>query len=111
MNEAKQLLVEAGLDNSHWGKRIIIAGDRGWFTDDENEMAGSWVTCACGKLDDGIDRQRCGEPADDRLGRLGFRFNEYVDHDYYLAAAQCLIDIEHRAIEVLNEQQNNEELK
>jgi hypothetical protein len=111
MNEAKQLLVEAGLDNSHWGKRIIKAEATGRFTVNDQFNAESWVTCACGKLDDGIDRQRCGEPADDRLGRLGFRFNEYVDHDYYLAAAQCLIDIEHRAIEVLNEQQNNEELK
>jgi hypothetical protein len=110
MNEAKKLLVEAGLDNSHWGKRIIIAEELGWFTVEDQHNSENWVTCACGKLGDGIVRNRGEEPEDNRLRRLGFRFNSYVEDDYYLAAAKCLIDIEHRAIQVLKEQQNNEGL-
>jgi hypothetical protein len=111
MNKANKLLVEAGLDNSHWGKRIIIAEERGGFTEDEADMAGSWVTCACGKLDDGIPRDTDGSPEDFALFELGGLFYSHVSRDAYLSAAKCLIDIEHRAIEVLNEQQNNEELK
>jgi hypothetical protein len=110
MNKAKGLLVEAGLDKSHWGKRIIIAEELGGFTEEDCVKAAAWPTCACGRVDGGISRAPHGEPRDSRLSVLGGIFPIRVIGDRFREAAKCLIDIEHRAIQVLKEQQNNEGL-
>jgi hypothetical protein len=106
MNEAKKLLIEAGLDKSHWGRRIIKAEATGRFTVGDESHAGDWVTCACGKLGDGIDRDDIRKPLDGVLTNLGSHFSGYVGAYSYVSAAQCLIDIEHRAVEVLKDQAN-----
>jgi hypothetical protein len=104
--EVTNILTEANLQTSYWGKKIIAAAKRGHFTESNKEQALDWVTCACGKLDDAIPRyrqdwSRYGEPLDERLAFLGTAFSEAIDWGDHQDAAHCLIDIEERAIEVL----------
>jgi hypothetical protein len=74
------------------------------FTEAQKGLAGSWVTCACGKQDPRIPRIGPGKPFDSILSMLGGEFDAAValgdDPDM---AAQLLHRIEQRAAEVLAE--------
>jgi hypothetical protein len=106
MANLEVMLNEAGLDKTHWGKRILKAAARGSFTPGDRVDSGGWVSCACGKLVNGIPRERLGgPPIDPRLYTLGCMFSDDVDDDEFFKAANTLINIEDRAIQVLNELQ------
>lgn len=108
MKTAKSLLTEAGLENTFWGQRIIEAESSEGFTNGDKAAAKSWITCACGKLDDHIPRDPEGVPRDRWLAHMGVTFNTFVRDNRYLGAAKKLIDIEKRAIEVLEEVQGSQ---
>ena len=102
MSQVQSILAEAGLDKSHWGKRILAANRADEFTRADVADAGSWVTCACGKLSDGVQRNPTGSPRDGVLMLLGQRFSEAVNDDEFVTTAECLVRIEARAVIVLS---------
>lgn len=88
------------------------------FTKEAVREAGEWVTCACGTLDCDIPRaEYSNRPLDRNLGMYGMSFHDHVrssnlharnnewrkakDHVKY--AAETLMKIEKRAMEVLRE--------
>lgn len=97
---AKQILEDAGLAESHWGKRIIRAEVRGKFTKADRRDAKNWVTCACGQVTADIPRHNDNRPVDNDLWLSGAKFACDVAFDRYIRAAKILIEIEKRAIEV-----------
>jgi hypothetical protein len=103
MKKAKKLLVEAGLDKTHWGARIIYAEEVEFTTEDDKEDAADWITCACGRQDPRIEKQGDGlnQPKDRELVSLGLRFNESIYDNDMAYAATLLISIEERAAIVL----------
>jgi hypothetical protein len=109
MNESYQLLFENNLHESHWGKRIIAAEINGFWDKSDYRAAGAWFSCACGKLDDHIERIG-NVPVDDKLKMLGHRFSMWVDEKLplctlrdFFRAAETLVAIEKRSIELLEE--------
>ena len=99
---AKSLLVAAGLDETLWGKRIIQIERTGIVPDEWLNEAWGWQTCACGRQDERIPRDKYGAPLDYKLACDGEWFPFYLRHDI-VEAARCLIRIEERAAEVLKE--------
>lgn len=104
---ARHMLMKSKLDKTHWGKRIIEAEKRGYFSHDDIRSARNWTTCACGTLEDGIRRNNIGRPIDDSLTHYGGMFTSYVASNDFLLAADALNEIESRAIEVLIAQELN----
>jgi len=107
MSTAKQILTDAGLQDSHWGKRIIKAEERGYFYVIDTREAQKWQTCACGKQDPRIPRRdskyegRVGAPVDAELLDLGLDFFGAVDSQLFMQSAEVLVEIEKRASEIL----------
>ena len=99
----KEILLEANLAHTHWGKRIIKAAEQQGFTFGDCHDAESWQTCACGKQD---PRLHCndGQPKDYILMELGCEFNVKVENDLFVQAAECLVKIENRATYLLIQQ-------
>lgn len=87
----------------NWHKRIAAARKRGRFTGDDEQLAGDWVTCACGEQDQRIPRHQVSCPKDAYLGRLGCSFSDAVKMNDYDGADRLLAAIERRAAEVLEE--------
>ena len=104
MSDTKQILTKAGLQDSHWGKIILEAENRGNFTEDDADKAQEWVTCACGKVNSDIERHIDGIPVDITLGDLGEDFAKIVGMNMveyrYKRAANTLVEIEQRALVV-----------
>jgi hypothetical protein len=98
MKKAKEYLTAAGFDQTHWGKIIVAAENRGSFTDSNNDKAATWVTCACGRITQDIPRNRRSRPLDAELIRLGNKFSFEVESNEFLSAARILLRIEARAI-------------
>jgi hypothetical protein len=98
---AKQLLTEANLHATHWGKRIITAEEFHGTTPSDLSDSGEWTTCACGKQDPRIPRTKSGAPIDEYLEELGVAFYQNVCAHRFLEAAETLIAIERRAAEIL----------
>jgi len=96
---AKQILVDAGLENSHWGHRIITAEETNGFTSSDNDDSDSWVTCACGKATPNIPRDG-NIPLDTKLQHLGNYFSNDVYYNNFKEAATTLVAIEERALVV-----------
>ncbi len=96
------ILHQHNLHNSHWGKRIIKAGQRGHFLFEDRVDANYWTTCACGKQDPRIPRECNGRPKNQRLVELGGRFARMVEEDKILSAARLLVKIEAEAAEILD---------
>ena len=101
MKTAKQTLIGAGCDQTYWGKKVIAAEKRGGFTLINVRKASRWTTCACGKQDRRIPTSSVGEPGDEKLTDYGVEFTTSVITHDFLTAAQTLINIEHRATEIL----------
>ena len=97
--KAKLLLIAASLDETIWGKRIIRAEKRGYFTTSDNGEARNWNTCACGKQDKRL--LSYGKPKDFWLYHWGCVFSDQVGTDHPLGAAKTLIKIEKRAAKIL----------
>lgn len=84
-----------------WPIRIENARDRGEFSEDDKILCSDWVTCACGQQDARIPRDKVGQPLDRILVKLGMRFTQAVDINYFTMAESVLARIEDRAIEVI----------
>lgn len=112
MKTTREILTEAGLDQKHWGKRIIAAEKRGAFSQKERRDATGWTTCACGKQDPRL-HDNDGFPTDQQLDNLALEFCYAVcgKHEPWgieeapsaIKAARTLIAIEKRAEFLLNE--------
>ena len=100
---AKQLLTKEGFHNSFWGKIIIRAEKRGYFTELDVDKSGDWFSGACGRLDDHVERKFNGEPCDHDLFDLGDDFHRSVYVNDIDDAAETLIAIEKRSIKLLKE--------
>lgn len=93
----------------NWHQRIDEAEKQGGFSEEEQNLAQSWVTCACGQQDPRIPRytvqDRTGhlpcEPKDKKLSDLGMMFAGDVDEGNFDAARATLQKIEQRAKELL----------
>ena len=108
--ESEVILKEHNLHDTHWGKIIINAEKLNSFSYDEVEEAKEWKSCACGKLDNHIERygNECNEhlegaPVDDKLQWLGMEFESVVEDNNFVQSAICLIGIETRSKELLME--------
>ena len=107
--DAASILTDAGIELSHWGLRIQLAEERGYFTQQDRRDAGEWPTCACGKQDPRIPRFSNQRPRDYGLESLGLSFyNRVRDHDA-VGAADVLVEIEERSREILHNVIRNEE--
>ena len=101
MKTAEEVLVKAGYDQSHWGIIIIKAEMEDGFGGHNDNNAGNWMSCACGKLDGHIERDAEDRPMDKKLQELGIGFYNSITSNQYLLAALTLIKIEKRSIELL----------
>jgi hypothetical protein len=114
MKPAHKLLFENNLHQSHWGLRIIAGEIKGRFSEVDIFDSNQWMSCACGKLDGHIEREKGiknkGCPKDRTLFLLGHDFNDYVhfvptsetiSNGQFYRAARTLIAIEQRSIELL----------
>lgn len=97
----------------YWHKAIEDARKFGYFTSFAKQKSESWVSCACGELDERIPRGRNfmgreieGAPKDDTLYHLGAEFMAHVNGDNFDAAESTLAAIEKRASEILAELPN-----
>lgn len=84
-----------------WHERIDRAEKRGGFTEEDCDLAGVWVDCACGQQDPRIPRDGDGCPLDGIFMTRGCEFFNYVDLDAFTQARTCLAAIEKRAAEIL----------
>ena len=92
-------------------KKFLIADE---LTDDDwdfaTKMAGSWNTCACGSINDGLLRRwhtansTSASPQDGRLHDLGMRFYHAIQHRRLTSAQELFITIQSRGHDVLEEQ-------
>ena len=65
-------------------------------------LAGTWNTCACGSINDGLPRNDLShEPLDAHLERLGMNFLNQIQAKYLPEAQDVFLRIHERAIEVL----------
>ena len=106
MTPSAEHLIKHGLSTTYWGKKIIAAEARGKFTNNNQDRAGEWTTCACGKSTSDIPTTKMGylnEPIDDHLRQLGMDFYSDVEGDRFLSAAKTLVEIETRAHIVASE--------
>lgn len=97
----REILEKNKLLDTHWGKRLLAMGKRGFPTRKEEAGAKSWQTCACGKQDKRIPRSSLGEPLDPDLKDLGRSFFCRIYHSQFDGAAEVLAKIERRAGEIL----------
>ena len=103
MKEAEKTLVDAGLEETFWGTRIIEAEKRGDFSQGQTGLAGVWTTCACGKQDERMPREKqTGAPVDGILRALGSTFYADVWQNDFADAAKTLVKIEERAAQILD---------
>jgi hypothetical protein len=69
--------------------------------DDLADMAGTWVTCACGNQCEAIPRRSDGEPWDEDLRDLGLLFYYQIRDLEWEEAKETLRKIEIRSAEIL----------
>jgi len=110
--EASEILNNANLGNTEWGKRIITAELASEFTPDDIYLATQWTTCACGTADKRIPRYKNEDgdfvkPHDDQLQTLGYLFNREVNYNNFIGAAGTLIAIEVRSSIILGRMRKN----
>jgi hypothetical protein len=107
---AKEILEEANLQDTFWGRIIVKAELRGvGFAPHWVALAGSWTTCACGKVTANIPRDRIGSPRDYVLNQLGISFYSAICYNNYYEAASNLVAIEKRALIVAAQNSQNPE--
>ena len=93
----------APLTESFWGKILLKKArlQKERFPLATIEKAGSWTTCACGKLTPNLQRGRAGRPTDSALRQLGMDFYREIKHGRAIQAAEVLVRIEMRSKTVL----------
>jgi len=99
MQTATEIVSNAHLQDTEWGKRIIEADKLGGFSHDDELDSSEWLTCACGKslTDIQIDDESCA-PVDSELQARGLRLWHRVREDDVPGAAKTLVEIEERAM-------------
>lgn len=104
---ALDILTDAGLNDTHWGQRIINAERRGHFNAHDVSDSACWVTCACGKLDLWVQKcEKTFAPSDPKLYRLGALFYLDVRDHHFVKAAETLVAINSRTTELYKEMIN-----
>lgn len=68
-----------------------------------DDLANSWVTCACGNLCDAIPRALDGAPLDAELRSLGLTFMNNIEYQDSKLALETLDKIEKRSSAILTE--------
>lgn len=84
----------------NWQERITAAEATGEFTEDDLELAGDWVTCACGAQDFSLFNAN-GTPTDRTLYQLGIDFYAAVEVNDAVSADTILYKIQKRAAVLL----------
>lgn len=102
MTTAQEIIKNARLGNTHWGRRILNAARRGSFNETDQRLADRWTTCACGRTDARLLNENDGqEPWDSTLRSAGYDFGATVkvrSNSYSIRdAAYLLVKIEDRA--------------
>lgn len=87
----------------NWNERIEAARANGGFTIADTELAGSWVTCACGEQDSRIPHSYYGMPLDNKLSEYGISFCCAVVDNIFDVASELLAKIETRATQILSD--------
>ena len=73
------------------------------YLDRLDNLAGDWVTCACGNQCSIIPRNAHGVPEDDNLRRLGYLFYGQISSGKFKAALETLLQIEERSAQIISE--------
>lgn len=123
MKPAKKILTKAGLHNTFWGQIIIKTEAKGpeyGYNMIQLNLGKSWLTCACGKLDERIPRHEHSDyahmtnrPKDRWLEHWGGDFyDDALNQNNHVLAAHLLVKIEKRACKIINklEEKHNEEI-
>ena len=94
-------------------KRLLLAEKSDITPDDWQyaaNLAGSWNTCACGSVNDGLPRdwdkdQSYGtaRPTDETLQNLGMAFYRQIENHNLPVAQRTFLKIQERSAEVLEE--------
>ena len=92
-----------------WAERIDEAEERGYFTEEDCELAIKWPTCACGEQDARIPRDEDGTPKDADLLWMGSTFAAQVAIGYFQDARETMARIESRAVVLLQRMAPKEE--
>jgi hypothetical protein len=104
--------VLGNLKKTYWGKRILEAKKRGRFNEQDEKLAESWATCACGKQDKILfkgsyapEDNREAIPWDEELRYLGSNFADdvYYRGRGFMQAANTLVSIQNRAAYLLDQ--------
>lgn len=98
MKNTEQILRDAKLLSTFWGRRIMAASKRKKFTEKEKNDSANWTTCACGRVTIDIPRvSSIGAPCDMTLRIRGYDFFSHVSGSRVRQAALTLVAIEERA--------------
>lgn len=97
--DASSIVKEAALENTYWGKKIILAEESGTkFSKNDIDEATSWDNCVVGTLTIEIERASfSAAPVDCELYDLGYTFAVYINEQNLLSATRTLVDIYNRA--------------
>lgn len=90
-------------------RRAVTRRNKGQtpFSQEHVDRAKDWVTCACGKQDQRIERSDFGCPVDYKLATAGSRFYDAVVRQDPKLAREILDKIEVRASELLRGLEEN----
>jgi hypothetical protein len=69
-----------------------------------SQMAGNWITCACGQLCQSLPRNNFGCPRDGKLAAYGTVFYHDIESCNWSKALQTMHKIEARTMELLERQ-------
>ena len=108
MTRAEEILTEASLQDSYWGRRILTAEARGFFNPSDGALSDDWTTCACGQTDLRLSPLPSVAPRDPDLRALGSLFGEVVQYGWstFSEAAICLVNIEVRAAQLISKMED-----
>jgi hypothetical protein len=94
---AVQILTNANLHNTQWGKRIIEADENGGFSYEANDLANWYITDVNGSIEDWIELVNDdGEPADAVMYILTDHLVDCIFAKNYTGAANALIAVSTR---------------
>jgi hypothetical protein len=84
-----------------WTERVNNAIQRGYFSEDDKQLADDWATCPCGGQNSQILLSKEGWPKDDELTWQCAFFYDFVCCNDFVKARNMLIMIDKRIAVVL----------